>query len=224
MTRKKIFLLLFLFIFLTTFYFDLNKTSLMKTFKLKEIEIVGINNSDINLINLELEKFLNKNIFLLNKDKVASTIINLDFINKIRIKKIYPNKLKIQLEEHKIIAIVEEQNNNYILSLNGKIIKNFNEKFTYLPLVYGKNTQRHLPKFYKLLKKNNFKINDIEYFKFFETKRWDIYLKNGVLIKFPNDNEEIKKSIAKFMSINSDDKFNKFKIFDFRVKNQLILN
>jgi hypothetical protein len=52
---------------------------------------------------------------------------------------------------------------------------------------------------------------------------WDIFLKSGRLIKLPGNEYETKQSISKFMSISKDEKFDKFKIFDFRVKNQLII-
>ena len=50
-----------------------------------------------------------------------------------------------------------------------------------------------------------------------------IFLKSGRLIKLPSNENDTKESIFKFMSISKDKKFDKFKIFDFRVKNQLII-
>ena len=52
MKRKNIFFWLFLLVILTTFYFDFNKTRLAETFKIKEIYIKGVENADINLLNL----------------------------------------------------------------------------------------------------------------------------------------------------------------------------
>ena len=52
MKKKNIFFWFFLFILLTTFYFDFNKTKLAETFKIKAIEIQGIENADIKLLNL----------------------------------------------------------------------------------------------------------------------------------------------------------------------------
>ena len=52
MKKKNIFFWFFLFILLTTFYFDFNKTKLAETFEIKKIEIQGVENADINLLNL----------------------------------------------------------------------------------------------------------------------------------------------------------------------------
>ena len=224
MRKKNIFLWLFLFLLLTTFYFDLSKNSFLEVFKVKKIELYGVENADKSLINLKLEKFKNQNIFLLDPDKIASFIIGIDFINTVEIKKIYPSKIKIRINEDRIVAIIIETKNKYILTQGGEIIKKYDDKFSFLPTVYGKNAKENFPLFYKFLLDLNFNIDDVEYFKYFETERWDIFLKSDRLIKLPMDKERVKNSIKKFVSIANKENFKKFKIFDFRIENQLIIN
>ena len=223
MKKKNIFFWFFLFIILTTFYFDFNKTRLANTFKIKEIEINGIENADINLLNIRLEKFKYNNFFMVSRNQMADSIIDIDFINNVLIKKIYPDKVEIKIKEHKIIGIILKDKKKYILSEEGIIIKKYNKKFESLPIIYGKDAQNYFPQFYKFLKEINFNINEIKSLKYFDTKRWDIFLINDRLIKLPSNKDETKKSLNKFIAINKDNKFNKFKIFDFRVKNQLIV-
>ena len=97
MRKNNIFFWSFLFIVLTTFYFDFNKTKILGVFKIKKINVYGIKNANVNLINLRLEQFKNQNIFFLDQNKIALSIVNLDFIDNIRIKKIYPDKINIQI-------------------------------------------------------------------------------------------------------------------------------
>ena len=66
-----------LFVFLTTFYFDLSKTNLSEFFIIKNFEIKNTENTDIGLVT-KLEKFKNNNIFLINNDEIASSITDLD--------------------------------------------------------------------------------------------------------------------------------------------------
>ena len=166
MKKKSIIVWLFLFITLTTFYFDFNKTSFVESFKLKQIEINGVKNADINLINLRLEYFKDQNVFFLKQEEIANAIINLDFINKVGIKKIYPNKIKLQIEEYKIIAIIIDDLKKYVLGEDGNIIKKYTNNFDALPIVYGQNTSSHFPEFYRFLKEINFKTEDVEHFKY----------------------------------------------------------
>ena len=48
-------------------------------------------------------------------------------------------------------------------------------------------------------------------------------LKDGKLIKLPSDHDRKAESIKKFLSVYKKEKFKRFKVFDFRVKNQLII-
>ena len=48
-------------------------------------------------------------------------------------------------------------------------------------------------------------------------------LKDGNLIKLSSNESEVKRTLANFIAVYSDKKFEQYKIFDFRVKNQLIL-
>ena len=89
--KKKLFWWLFLFVFLTTFYFDLSKTNLLDFFIIKNFEIKNTENTDIGLVNSKLEKFKNNNIFLINNDEIASSITDLDFVKNIGIKTIISN-------------------------------------------------------------------------------------------------------------------------------------
>ena len=110
-----------------------------------------------------------------------------------------------------------------MLSKEGHIIENYSDKFNSLPIIYGKNTENYFPYFYKLLNDINFDLNKIEYLKYFESNRWDIFLKDGKLIKLSSNESEVKRTLANFIAVYSDKKFERYKIFDFRVKNQLIL-
>ena len=221
--KKKFFLWLFLFIFLTTFYFDLSKTNVSKFFTVKNFVIKNTENTNIDLVYTKLEKFKNNNIFLINNDEIASSITDIDFVKDIGIKKVYPDKIEININEHIIVALISNNDNRYMLSKEGHIIKNYNNKFNSLPLIYGKNTENYFPYFYKLLNEINFDLSKIKYLKYFESNRWDIFLKDGKLIKLSSDKSEAKESLTNFIAIYSDKKFEQYKIFDFRVKNQLIL-
>jgi len=72
-------------------------------------------------------------------------IDNLKLVKEIKVKKIYPDKIKITIKEFKIIGIfVDEKNQKeYILTDHGKIINNYNKKqFNDLPLVFGENADK----------------------------------------------------------------------------------
>ncbi|KPU82958.1 hypothetical protein JI56_00510, partial [SAR11 cluster bacterium PRT-SC02] len=74
---------------------------------------------------------------------------------------------------------------------------------------------------YKTLESINFNIDEINSFYFFKIGRWDIKLNSGVLIRLPQN--KYRESLENFIKVNSEIK-NNYKIFDYRIENQLILN
>ena len=66
-----------------------------------------------------------------------------------------------------------------------------------------------------------FKIEKIKQLIYFGINRWDVILNDGKVVKLPAENYEA--SIKKFLSIYKKENFVNFKIFDFRIKGQLIL-
>ena len=222
--KKSFFLWLFLLIVLTTYNFDSKENLVSSFFKIKKIEIEGIQNSDRKEIEEKFNPLKEKNIIFTNQKQFRKLIDNLELVKEIKVKKIYPDKIKITIKEFKIIGIfVDEKNQEeYILTDHGKIINNYNKKqFNDLPLVFGKNADKIFFTFYPSLEAAGFEIELIKYFNYFDIKRWDIILKDGKLIKLPSTNYE--KSLKKFLSIYETENFKKFRVFDFRVNGQLII-
>ena len=140
--KKSFFLWLFLLIVLTTYNFDSKENLISSFFKIKKIEIEGIQNSDRKEIEEKFNPLKEKNIIFTNQKQFRKLIDNLTLVNEIKVKKIYPDKIKITIKEFKIIGIfVDEKNQEeYILTDHGKIINNYNKKqFNDLPLVFGEN-------------------------------------------------------------------------------------
>ena len=73
----------------------------------------------------------------------------------------------------------------------------------------------------KELKKINFPLETIKSFYFFESRRWDLVTKKNALIKLPTKN--YNKSLNNYLELKNKAGFEKYKIFDYRIQDQLIL-
>ena len=112
---------------------------------------------------------------------------------------------------------------NFLITKKGEIIKQIysNNNFD-IELPELKNYNENFYLFYKELLGINFKMENIKkLFQYFEVGRWDIRLKDGILIKLPE--KDFVKSLKNFKKLKSEKKLEKFKIFDFRIKDELIL-
>jgi len=216
----KIYFLVFIFFIFSTYNTKYDKKSISIIFPVKKILIE--NNKATNLLELksDLSDLINTNLFFLNEEKILSIINKHDFILNIQLKKKYPNTLKILITEKIPVATqIIDKKKFYITKNNEKI--NFIDLEIYedLPSIFGKNKNFNI--FYNDLKRNNFKINEIKEFYYFDAGRWDIVIANEKVIKFPEKN--YSDILPKVNLMLNDSNFSKYKIFDFRIKNQLIL-
>lgn len=220
--KKSFFLWVLLFIFLTTYNFDFTANIENSIFSIREIELTGIKNSDENKIKKKLDEFKGKNIILISTKKLKETIKDFDFIREIKIKKIYPEKIKVEINELKPLAIFTNDNQMYLLLEAGKIIeyKEVSDRDS-LTLVYGKGAEKNFYTLHASLEELGFNKELIKKFDYFDINRWDIVLKDDKIIKLPVDGYE--ESLKRFLSIYKKENFSNFQVFDFRIKGQLIL-
>ena len=218
--KKTIFGLLTLFVILTSYNpkFDIKISS---NFNIKKIIIE--NNVILNdqTINEKLSYLYNENLFNLNSDKITKILNEDSFIESFSIKKIYPNTIKLEIKEKQPIAILIDKKKKFYISNKGNLIDFFNiDIYQDLPNVFGNGKD-----FYTLyldLQNVNFPIKMIKSFYFFETGRWDLILNNEKIIKLPVNNYLF--SLNNFINFMDNTQFKKYKIFDYRIKDQLILN
>jgi cell division protein FtsQ len=216
--KKKLFISFILLILLTTIY-PLQKITIFD-FSIKEIEI----ENNILLKDKEIKKLLlpiyNKNLILLNYSEIENAIMKNSFIDSFKVKKKYPNYLKIKVFEKKPIAILYDEKRKFYLSEKIELIEFKNlDDYQNLPYVFGNQLEFEI--LYNNLKKINFPLDFIKKYILFESNRWDLEIENGKIIKLPNSN--YIKSVENYLEIRNKDSFQKFFIFDYRIKDQLIL-
>ena len=71
------------------------------------------------------------------------------------------------------------------------------------------------------MKKRKFPLDKIKKYTFYESKRWDLETKNNVIVKLPSKN--YLKRLKNYLELSNKNNFQKYKIFDYRIDNQLIL-
>jgi len=189
-----------------------------KIFNIDKIEVNGLSDKKNILIKGELKNILGKNIFFLKKGYFEK-FFNRNDTKDLIIKKIYPNKLIINFIPANPICIILSKDNKIILGDNGKKldIKKIENK---LPKVFGSKNFSNILKVVNILKSSKLDYDTINKIVFFKSGRFDIYLENEIIIKFP-----IKYSvnIINFSAnLLNDEKFTNSKILDLRLENKII--
>ena len=210
---------LILLLLLSTYNIQ-NTFSLSSKIKIQEVIVENNLILDEQMIKKKLSFLYRTNIFLLNTDKIASELKEIDFINSFEIKKLYPDKIKIKVFEKKPIAVIQNKQVKKYFTNSGEIINFIDLKeYNDLPIVFG--DKENFLIFYQKLKQVNFPINEVKKFYLFESKRWDLITNNDQVIKLPIKNYE--SSLNNFIDLKKKPNFQKFKTFDYRIKDQLIL-
>ena len=160
-------------------------------FKIKEIEVKNLKFLEKKKIENQIfNELSDTSLFILDEEKVEKILNNYDLISYLEFKKIFPSKLQIVVYEKEVIAILNDKRDKYYLTRNGEKINFFkNKNLEKLKDIFDK--QKNFLEIYSVLKKINFKIHNIKSFYYFDIGRWDILLKNKVVIKLPVKNFDI---------------------------------
>ena len=207
-----------LIILFTTFISEKNFT--IENLTINEIRFE--NNKIVS--NEELIKDLsflyNKNIIFLNTLEIKKKLNKNSFIESLQVKKVYPNKLVIKIFEKQPIAIIFHENKKFFLGKKFELIK-YKKIFKYENLAVINGDEKSFKKLFINLKKTKFPSDLVKNYELQKVGRWNIELIDGRLIKLPINN--YKKSLKNFLKIKADRNFEKYKIFDYRLNDQLIL-
>ena len=189
-------------------------------FNIKYIYVEGLTKEKNILIKSEIKKILEKNIFFISKDYFVN-IIERNDTKYLSIKKNFPNKLIISITPAKPICLIEIKNNNFILGNNGKILDTKINKNN-LPIISGSKNIGIIFEVVSLLNKSNLDYSAINKVIFFKSGRFDINLRDGIVIKLPI---KFNKEIIDYSSqLLKEKNFANSKIIDLRIKNKIIIN
>ena len=186
-----------------------------------KIKISGLNQKDSQILLNKLNNLNLQNIFFINKKEIIELINANPLIERYEIFKTYPSTINIDIEKTNFFAKINKNGKIFLIGSNGKLTlsdKSFND----LPFIFGKPSIDEFLKFKKIIENSKFSYDQIENLYFFPSKRWDIKLKENILLKLPsNINKQILNHLYEFLK-----NYNKknFTVVDYRIKNQIILN
>jgi len=217
--KKRIFVSIILLFVLTTY--TLNKDfKFTEKLKVKKIIIENISILNEKEIKESISNIYDKNIFFLKNQTIKKNLTRIDMIESFKIKKIYPDTVKIEIFEKIPIAILHDKKKKYFYTNKDEIINFvYINEYKDLPIVIGDKESFQI--FIRNLKKIDFPINSIRSFYYYKIKRWDIITNKNQTIKLPTKN--YNKSLKNFMNIIKNESFSKYKVFDYRINEQLIL-
>ena len=218
--KSKKILIYFFLLFLVGSINNININNL-KFQSIKNINVTGLENEDNSIISKKIKNLKLDNIYLINKKDLNTLIESNNLVEKYFIFKKYPSSLNINIDKTSFLARISKNGKIYDLGSNGKLIENKHSN-NQLPFVFGNPEIIEFFNIKKIIDESQITFEEIESLYFFLSKRWDLELRNNIIIRLPNDN--IKESLKLASEFLHNNEFKDIKIIDARIKNQIILN
>jgi len=218
--KSKKILIYFFLLFLVGSINNINIHDL-KFLSVKEINVTGLENEENLTMSKKIKNLKLDNIYLINKKYFNTLLESNKLVEKYFIFKKYPSTLNIHIDKTSFLARISKNGKIYDLGSNGKLIENENSN-NELPFVFGNPEIVEFFNIKKIIDESQISFEEIESLYFFLSKRWDLKLRNNIIIKLSNDNTKEGLKIASEFLHNNE--FKDIKIIDARIKNQIILN
>ncbi len=212
-----------IYIFLLILLGSINNISLNKIQfeKIEKINVSGLDESDNQKLLKEIKNLNLGNIFFINRNEINTIINSNSLVETYDIFKKYPSRIDVKLKKTNFLAKINLDGQLFFIGSNGKLTQSFfiNED---LPFIFGNPNINEFLKFKKIIDNSKISYENIKSLFFFRTKRWDIELKNNILIKLSRDNVEKDLNNA-YLFLDKENDSSK-KIIDARIQNQIITN
>ena len=213
--KNKIIFFLFIFLSLTTYDFSQEKS--FPLFKIKHVQFINNNHLEENIKYKIINYLENKSLINVNDKKISSFLIESQWVENFKINKNYPNKIILQINEFKPIAVFKKKKKLYFINSNfeitNKIVEKPNNTTIQISGLYEKEIFKK--KFSEIMKYKIF--NNIKSINILNLNRLDIYLKNNTNIKLGDYDINLQmitltKVMQKYKNLSTIDLRNKGRI------------
>ena len=124
--KNKIIFFLFIFLSLTTY--ELNSEKSFPLFKIKHVQFINNDHLEENIKYKIINYLENKSLINVNDKKISSLLIESQWVENFKINKNYPNKIILQINEFKPIAVFKKKKKLYFINSNFEITDKIVEK------------------------------------------------------------------------------------------------
>ena len=212
-----------IYFFLLFIVGSINNISLnnLKLKKINHININGLEENDNAILLQEIKNLNLDNIFSINKNEIINQINANSLVENYNIFKRYPSSIDVNIKKTKFLARINNNGEIFLVGSNGKLTEN-NFSSNQLPFIFGNPNIYEFLDFKKTIDQSKISYEEIKNLYFFSSQRWDLELKNNVIIKLSKN--YTKESLNLALEFIYSDEFRDVTIIDARIKNQIILN
>jgi cell division protein FtsQ len=161
-------------------------------FGIETIEINGLVEASSEEIADRIDVGLHTSLLMLNAEAARARIAEIPWVADVEVKKVYPDKLVVNLTERHAFALWQEDGQLRVVDQTGAVMTSILEpQHANLPLVVGVGANAHVQDAVQLINAEPSLKVRIKAAQFVAERRWNLVTDDGVEIELPEDNPAV---------------------------------
>lgn len=197
--------------------------SIKAEFIIKEISVSSTNEYCPIVNDSTFDRYKNESLLSVSLKDIYDYTKSFDCVENVKISRIFPNKLKINVINKTPLAIWQNKKEFLFITTTNELMKIRNsENLLNFITITGRNAYLYATKLMDMLSIDQEIFSQVDAAMWVGERRWDIKLKDGTEIKLPENDPEV--AWKKFIDLrNNSEKFNqgKMKVIDLRIEDKI---
>jgi cell division protein FtsQ len=157
-------------------------------FIVKNVSVVGRQNTKLQALKYIVDIERGQSIFEPDIDDIKMKLQNLTWVRSAIVERHLPNTIAINIEERTPMALWQHQGKLSIIDSDGQVFSDENlGRFKDLMILVGEDAPAKAKDLVEMITAEDNLKKRVESAKWIGGRRWDLYLKNGVSVKLPED-------------------------------------
>ena len=157
-------------------------------FVVRGVSIEGRQNANLQALKYVVSIDKGQSIFEPKIDDIQAKLESITWVKSAIVERHLPNDIAIHIEERVPMALWQHQGKLSIIDRDGKILNDSNlERFKDLMILVGEDAPTQAKNLVDMISAEDNLKTRVESAKWIGGRRWDLYLKNGVSVRLPED-------------------------------------
>lgn len=157
-------------------------------FKVENVVVEGRENANLQALKYIVDVQKGQSIFEPDIAGIQQKLQNVTWVKSAVVERHLPNTISIKLEERSPMALWQHQGKLSIIDSEGEVLSDSNlGRFKNLMILVGEDAPKQARDLVSMITVEPDLKKRVESAKWIGGRRWDLYLKNGVSVKLPED-------------------------------------
>jgi len=157
-------------------------------FNVQNVKLEGRQNANLQALKFIVDIDKGQSIFEPDIQHIRNELQNVTWVKSAIVERHLPDTIFIRIEERQPMALWQNKGQLSIIDTDGQVLKdNYLGRFKSLLIVVGDEAPKQASDLVAMINAEPDLKSRVESAKWIGDRRWDLFLKNGVLVKLPED-------------------------------------